>query len=143
MATEKALWDTLRKGMQGRWVAQRFEDKLSYGIPDVGFVLKEGGPYGFIELKRIRAFPKRGATPVRIPHTNHWKIQQAWIERVGGLTNAVFLLLQVDRDYFLFDWNAAQVVGQLCKQDLITASVGYWPGRMNYDELYAKLRGES
>jgi len=139
MANERALWKALQRGMKGTWVPQRFEDKLSLGIPDVGFVLLGGGPYGFIELKRVQEYPKRETTPVRIPHKQHWKIQQAWIRRVGRLTGRVFLLLQVERDYYLFDWYAAQVVGDVTKAGLLDLAIGHWKHRMNYEELYQLL----
>ena len=141
MATENALWDTLRRRMKGWWVPQRFEDKLSYGIPDVGFVLKGAGPYGFIELKRVKEFPKRPTTVIRIPHPEHWKIQQAWIRRVGRLTGRVFLLLQVAKTYFLFDWRETQLVGELPKDRLYELSLGYWENSINRAELYELLSG--
>ncbi len=140
MATENALWKTLRSGMKGTWIAQRFEDKLSYGIPDVGFVLTEGGQYGFIELKREAAFPKRGKTPVRISHPQHWKIQQAWANRVGSRCGRVFLLLQVAKEYFLFDWKAMQFVGSVPRADLYGLALKWWTPYMDYCSLHKCLQ---
>lgn len=121
--------------MRGRWIAQRFEDRFSYGIPDVGFVMRKGGGWGFLELKRIPAWPKRESTPVAIPHKKHWQIQQAWAERIGRLTGRVFLLLQVERAYFIFTWQQMQEVGKLTANGLLVHAEACWANKMDYTEL--------
>lgn len=61
---EQRLWQYVRKGMAGRWHAQRHEDMLSAGIPDVSYAID--GVDGWIELKAIDRWPARDATPVRV-----------------------------------------------------------------------------
>ena len=142
MANENALWKTVQRNMRGRWKAQRLEDKLSYGIPDVGFVMMEGGNFGFMELKRIPEYPKREATPIRVPHRMHWKIQQAWIHSFGKRTGKVFLLFQVEKDYYLFDWRAVSLVGELTKANMISYSLHCWSHSINYNEFCEFIRKE-
>jgi len=133
MANENAFWATLRKKMQGRWRAQRFEDKLSEGIPDHCFAFRGMSGIGFIELKRLTAWPVRETTIVRIPH--YTPLQRAWIRRFGEFSGRVFLFLQVDREYLLFDWKGAQKVGEVTRQELCMLAAGWWARSINADEL--------
>lgn len=76
---------------------QRIENAVDTGTPDVEYCHE--GRQGWIELK-VAKKPARAATPVRIRHFS--KEQRLWHrDRVksGGRS---FILVQVEREYFLF-----------------------------------------
>jgi hypothetical protein len=140
MGSEAALWNTLRKGMQGRWRAQRFEDKLSEGIPDLCYALKGVHGLGFLELKYLPAFPKRDSTIVRIPHPKRWKLQRAWMMRMGDWSGRVGCLIQVGREYFLFDWSGIAYIGAVSELGFRSQATCTWQRSIDFDELTLALR---
>jgi hypothetical protein len=85
---------------------QRVENAVGPGTPDIEYI------GGWIEDKKLEAWPKRANTPVRVPH--YTTQQRAWHScrrRAGG---RVFVVIEVARDAFVFD--AAHAAGGL----------GYW-----------------
>ena len=65
------------------------------GTPDVNFV------HGWVELKKLPSWPKRATTPVRLPHFTPQ--QRVWHQRRWKAGGAVWMLLQVERDWLLFE----------------------------------------
>lgn len=100
MGSENNTWINIRKGLitiKPRPHFQRFEDKLTGGIPDVMYCYL--GLNGWIELKQADEFPKRANTPVRLKFRND---QYNWIhlhQKAGG---RACLLAQIGREYFMF-----------------------------------------
>ena len=137
MPSERSLWQYLRKGMKGRWRAQRLEDKLSEGIPDLCYAIYGKPGCGFIELKYKAAWPKRALTPLRIQH--YTQEQKLWIGSMGDLSGSVFLLLQVAKEYLLFDSEAAQYVGEYTRGELTADAMGHWLHSVDWDELQEML----
>lgn len=119
--------------MRGRWRAQRLEDKLSEGIPDLCYAIKGQRGLGFIELKHQHAWPKRTTTPLRLKR--YTQEQRIWLRCMGAWADRCFLLLQVDREYFIFHWPEAQKVGELTREELYECARATWKGSINYDEL--------
>lgn len=139
MANERTLWNYLRKGMQPYWRPQRIEDKLSHGIPDVCYALPGVEGFGFVELKWARAWPKRATTPLRLPHFT--KVQKAWLRRFGDYAYRVYLLLQVEKDYMLFDYVQAQRLGEITREQILAGGCDeHWEKRIDFEELAARLR---
>lgn len=99
---EQRQWDYLRGQMAGRWDAQRHEDRYCQDIPDVSFGLQ--GIDGWIELKTIKAWPKRVGTPLNIPHLTAGQVN--WIEAryAHGGRNS-FLLLAVGAEPACAEWS--------------------------------------
>lgn len=133
---ENSFWRTLSKNMnacKGWRESTRHEDKLQLGIADVSFVNNDGR-HGWIELKRLREWPKRESTIVRLPHfTDH---QRIWLRRKGEAGGNVWLLVKIERDVLLFDWETAYVhVGGITKQEMISNCTMVWFGKMDYSEL--------
>ena len=133
VGSESALWDTVRRNMKGRWRAQRLEDKLALGIPDVCYAIKGQRGLGFVELKYQKAWPKRPTTPLRLKR--YTQEQRLWLWHFGTWAEKCFLLLQVEREYFLFDWGAAQDVGELTREELHDTAMRVWFRSIDYDEL--------
>jgi len=103
---EQRLWDYLRRGMAGRWDAQRHEDRLAVGVPDLSYGC--GGADGWIEMKAASRWPARESTPLRVelrPGQRAWLAARAragsgrcWILlRVGSGRSADHLLVPVQR----------------------------------------------
>lgn len=128
--SEADLWKYLRDGMGATWESQRHEDKLSTGIPDVSYSTT---CHGWIELKFVATPPKRPGTPLRIPH--YTAEQRNWLERHGKRGGRCFLLLQVEREYLLFNWSGAQSVGRVALDELRTVAVARWSGRIDFHSL--------
>lgn len=100
--------------------ATRHEDKLQAGIADVSFVTsipdRYEGAHGWMELKKVELLPVRESTIVRLPH--YTDAQRIFLLQKGQHAGMTFLLLQAERDYLLFNWEAAQSVGHLTTADL-------------------------
>lgn len=107
MGSEAAMWSRLRVQLRLAELT-RHEDKLQPGISDVSYV--DGGTSGWIELKYLKAFPKRATTVVKLPH--YTPEQRLFLRRKGRNGGNAWLLVQVDREMFLFDWRAAWFVGR-------------------------------
>ena len=95
---------TLRTHLvSARGHVQRFEDKLSPGIPDTGVGLH--GVYAFLEGKFIKELPARDTTPVRVggageprlAHQCNWLTAHA---KAGGL--AFWWVRVRDGGWYLF-----------------------------------------
>jgi hypothetical protein len=133
--SEKGLWSTMRvqMGSNKYWrEATRHEDSLQKGIADVSFVANNGY-HGWIELKKIKEWPKRESTIVRIEH--YTDDQRIWLKQKGRAGGCTWLFLQVGRDYMLFNWKAAQEVGRLPKQQLMRSASLVSEKGMDWAEL--------
>lgn len=80
---EQALWDRLCKVMGTRWRADRVENKLLQGMPDVYFGVSPQ-LHGWIELKVLPEFPKWNKTAVKVPHYTAWQANWHWTRREFG-----------------------------------------------------------
>jgi len=96
--------------------AMRVENPCLPGTPDIEFI------GGWVELKKLDAWPKRPTTPVRLPHFTPQ--QRVWLTRrmeKGGLS---LLLLQVSSEYLLlFGDQAATLIGEATESDLRAAAI--------------------
>jgi hypothetical protein len=111
----------------------------SVGIPDLSYDIEGMPGSGWIELKRLKDWPVRPGTIVRIKHYS--PEQKAWILRHGRFNERTFLYLQVASDHLLFDHETAQDVGTLNKK--VTKYAALWKslGKCNYAGLYEALSG--
>ena len=100
MSGEKTLWRYVQRNLKNRWDAQRHEDSISRGIPDVSYAIE--GADGWIELKSLDQWPVRPGTPVHIRITPE---QVAWLETRGDAGGGrCFVLLRVGREHLLVRW---------------------------------------
>lgn len=86
---EAAVWQHLRQHMAPYWKAQRIENQVGDGTPDVYWTIPHKA-HGWVELKYRPSWPKRPATPVALglrPAQAHWHRDMAvpvWvIARIG------------------------------------------------------------
>lgn len=98
---EQLMWDHLKAKMEGRWDAQRHEDEYSPDVPDVSYALR--GRDGWIELKTIAEWPKRGTTAVNLDRLRPGQVN--WLESRGRHGNGrCWLLLAVGTNMGSATW---------------------------------------
>jgi hypothetical protein len=132
MGSEVSLWKTVSRNMRGKWIAQRVENAVGPGTPDVYYTMNNGA-MGWIENKHAHTWPKRKTTPLKL---DHFTIQQRkWIERHGKAGATVYVLLQVRSEYFLLDYEESRNIGEWTKRDYRIHSNYYWYSRIDYNEL--------
>lgn len=87
---------------------------------------------GWIELKVLRAWPKRTIGGiVRLPHLT--QVQRLWHmhwTRAGGRS---FLLLLIENDVLLIDARDLDKVGFVGKQELLDLALGHWTSLRHMD----------
>ena len=133
MTKEKTLWKYIKKLIGKEWNASRHEDFCSSGIPDVSFGYK--GINGWIELKYIPEFPKRKSTKIKIRHLT--KNQCVWLSARGRSGDSCWILLQIEREYFLIKWLYAYHLkdGEWGREDLKKNSTGHWNRKIDKEEF--------
>ncbi len=94
--SEESMWTYIRTRMGKSWDAQRHEDKNSLGIPDVSYGIN--GINGWIELKNIDKYPKRG----KIRLTHFTREQRFWLKNRQKYGGNCWLLLRIAQDFFIF-----------------------------------------
>lgn len=102
------------------------------GTPDVETTA------GWIELKWSKAYPKRASTPLRLPHFT--ERQKMWAKRRAAHGEECWLILQCKQDWFVFDSDGMQEVGNLTREQLIEASRAYFPKKPLPEQLCAIFR---
>ncbi len=103
------------------------ENPTCPGTPDVNYI------EGWIELKWLRAWPKRETTDVKLDH--YTPQQRLWIKRRHENGGKVFLLLQCKREWLLFKHPATMDVGKVPKAELIKMAYKYWKNGLNKEEF--------
>ena len=134
MGSENSLWATFKKNMRVG-VFDRHEDKLNLGVPDVSYVVGKGST-GWIELKHVHQedLPKRVDTIFSIKHFT--REQKFWLRRRGHAGDNCWVLLQVGRDYYLFDWNKAQRINTLTCVETTQLARHVWTNGMDWTEFH-------
>lgn len=131
MGREQLMWASLRDNIGHRWHAQRHEDALAVGIPDVSYGANK--VQGWIELKCLDSWPKRPDTIVRIEH--YTPDQKAWLWLRGNAGGRCWLLLKVERTWLLFSHVQARQVGLLKQTDLRALATKVWESRLDGEEF--------
>ena len=109
------------------------ENPVHPGTPDFNCTL------GWVELKWLRSWPKGRDTVVRIKHFTPQ--QRRWLRKRWFVDKSAWLLLQVGREYLLFNGAVADAfVGKVSRERLIQLSYKYWKHGMRYEELMRCLR---
>ena len=97
MSSEKGLWRDLQPMLSSFGVAERIENRLGLGTPDLGYVLTWRGvtAEGRCELKHLDAFPVLPETPVVARCLT--KEQVLWQEAWAAAGGRVCTLLRIGR----------------------------------------------
>lgn len=137
--SERALWQYMRDHLRHCDIdMQRHEDKLSKGVPDVSYGFHRVN--GWIELKYIEQ-PKDPDNLLRCPHFTG--TQRRWLMDRGTHGGHCFVMLQVGREYMLFDHIGCQFIGNVSLAKLRTYAIRGWPGKIDFPDLCGALREPS
>lgn len=119
--SEHSATNTLRQHLKAQGAhVQRFEDKLSPGIPDTMACLN-GYPI-FLEGKFIKALPARDDTLVRFGSTGEARLahQRNWLRAHRDAGGLALLWVQVrDKGWYLFETEFDILVDGIPKKDLL------------------------
>jgi hypothetical protein len=116
--TESATRKTFTGKLRPYGVIDAIEVKITSGIADYAYALRcrNRTTNGWCEMKFLKQWPIRPATPVRVPSL---KLRQVlWLEKHHRVGSHVSLLLQVGRNTYLL--LAAPVVRLLFDRKLTT-----------------------
>ena len=106
MGSEGGLYENIAPKLRPYGRFERVENSISSGWPDLYYLVR--GHSGWIELKYLPRWPKLATTLVRIPSLT--REQTHWLGKEAQNGGRAYLLLQVERDYHLFD---GALVGRL------------------------------
>ena len=109
------------------------ENPAQPGTPDVNYV------EGWIELKKLPKWPKVGDNhPILVSHFTPQ--QRNWLMLRRRKNGRAFMLLQVGRDWLLFDGAvAAEHVGRVGRRELERLALANWQNGPRAEELRAIL----
>ncbi len=131
------MYVTLKRILLGqKFKMQRHEDRITKGIPDLSFatVGPNGWMHGWLELKYLAEWPKNPKTIVKVP--KFYKEQKIWLFTFGI---GCFFLIQIDKDWLLFDHIKAFYVGTWTREDMERNALKVWVGKPEVGELIPLL----
>lgn len=124
---ESGLWRYLQRGMGARWKAERVENRLAAGFPDVFFTID--GTHGLVELKYL---PKKKKTIT----IRHFTDEQ----RTFSYRHGTPILVQIEDEYLLFCSSACLDLGKGQSFDWHLEEAAYWwTGLIDFDGLKSAL----
>ena len=137
MGNEGAMWAVMRAGLNGRAYLMRMENAAMAGGADVYYCLK-GGVDGWIENKRLVAWPIRATSVVRIEHlTKQQRLFNRMIRHWGG---RAFICVMMQQEWFLFDH--IDGLGETwCRAEWDANCVWSCIGTPNWNEFVKVLKG--
>jgi hypothetical protein len=109
------------------------ENPVYPGTPDISFI------GGWIEMKKLDAWPVRPTTKVRL---DHYTLQQrAWARIHHHRGGQSYWLLRVQREWLLLHGAvAAEVVGTLTKEELKGRAILYMSEGFDGDRLLKQIK---
>lgn len=90
------------------------ENRLGQGTPDANYV------DGWLELKWLRGWPKKGGPVVISHYTDH---QRLWLQRRWRCGGKAFLLLQIKLEWLLICGCDAGPIGSVTREELYSLAV--------------------
>lgn len=113
MKPEQRMWTALNNAIGPLWHAQRHEDLVAKGLPDVSFGLAQ--VQGWIELKYLERWPNELRLAVKIRHFT--PMQKVWLLVRGRTGGRCWLLLKVgEREWLLFHHEDVKNIGTSLNQ---------------------------
>jgi len=109
------------------------ENPVGPGTPDVNFI------EGWVELKWLRAWPKRPETPVTLDHPLTPE-QRAWHKRRSKRGGNTWVMLQCGREWLLFKGIvAAEHLGTATRSELYHHATIWWRNGLDTNGLIEAL----
>tara|TARA_A100001015_G_C15001046_1_gene718517 strand:- start:1659 stop:2096 length:438 start_codon:yes stop_codon:yes gene_type:complete len=136
LMSERNLWRYLQRNLKdNKSLLMRVENSLYKGIPDVNYLID--GNEGWIELKYMPEYPKKDITEVKVPHFT--KEQKIWHDIRYKNKGRTMVLIQVDRDYFIFKKERINLLGSLTKKKMFQYANKSWKNKIDFKELRKEL----
>lgn len=133
---ENRLKKHLLEIMGTRWDVQSHEDRYSTGIPDLSYGARDVN--GWIELKQVRKWPVKPATPVNLDHFTASQVN--WLRKRGKKGGRCFILVRVDTEYFVFSFHEARLLRAGMTQEAFREKcIQSWSGKIYPEELLKTL----
>jgi len=124
--SEARLWQRMRDGVTGRCFAQRIENLVGAGMPDVILHCRATGQSAWVELKHRPLYPIRRSTPVFNGDHGLRPDQKAWIyERAMGGAN-IWIIAQCNKDLYVLDGKIARDLELLSREALAEHKCCAW-----------------
>jgi len=124
---ESGLWRYLQRGMGARWKAERVENRLAAGFPDVFFTID--GTHGLVELKYL---PKKKKTIT----IRHFTDEQ----RAFSYRHRTPILVQIEDEYLLFGPEHTLELGKgQPLSEHISWAAARWTSSIDFDDLKSAL----
>ena len=115
--SEKAFWNLIRKNASGQWI--RIENMIGPGTPDCCVAVD--GETIWVELKNLKYWSHNlGLRPE----------QRAWFMKWPG---KAFVFAKIKKEFILV--RSRDAINNHTKKEWIDIGVGYWEGKVNWDEL--------
>lgn len=119
--THGQIWHHLSTRMKDRWHANRHEDTVTIGVPDISFGIN--GKNGWIEMKSLPDWPKT-SRPLKLHDLTIHQVK--WIEKRLEFGGDCWILISVGRDFVLIPGKFVRSLYKEGFHPLATASVnGY------------------
>jgi hypothetical protein len=151
---EAIAWRRFRERLAGKLILRRVENAVGSGDPDVWFGTLNNHysvpVSGWIELKRVKDWPKRDETPLIIDTFS--PAQRLVLRRLTNNGHRAFLLCFIGRGCFIMDGKTAATELALrrkyhpdtpgaTKEDIQRLSLGFWDTFTCWDTLLAIIVG--
>ncbi|MCK9231141.1 MAG: hypothetical protein RBS96_02535 [Dehalococcoidales bacterium] len=133
MGSENGLKKTLYRKLRGLWIPTDIESPCSPGVPDIYYTNRVYKRMGWVELKYIHRWPINSQRILKVEHFTPQ--QKNWIRLNHKAGARVFLMIQVGKDYLIFDGETAQNVGAMNKHEMFVMALKSWSNRINSQEL--------
>jgi hypothetical protein len=124
--SEANLWKRMRKGIQPYAFAQRLENLVGDGVPDVVLHSRNHGGTCFVELKYRPEVPKRHSTPIFTGGYGLRPAQVAWIQCRADAGANIWILGQCSNSLFLINGRYARDLAAMTNDDIYHKST--WCG---------------
>lgn len=138
--SEANLWKRMRTGIARLAFAQRLENLVGEGVPDVVLHLKANGLCAFIELKFRPVMPAKSSTPVFKGGFGLCPEQVAWIHGRAEAGAKVFVIGQCADNVWLVHGRFSRELANFTVSDL--GGRCHWKGtsrKTDWDGLLHKI----
>lgn len=127
--SEARLWQRMRNGITPFAFAQRMENLVGEGVPDVWLCSRENGQGAWVELKYRAVAPVRASTPIFTMSYGLRPEQVSWIYSRAVAGAAIYVLGQCGDWVFLIHGRYARDLAGMAADDLVLTADWYGSAR--------------
>lgn len=138
--SETKFWTELNAGFRGKWDAERVDNRIAPGFPDVSYGMN--GVNGHIELKYLAKWPKNGTVETAKVFGTQFNRQKQWLVDRGECGGHCFLFIWVKdpTEWLLIDHRGLAAMDAFVSvEDLHRTAVNVWVDWINWSGLERAL----